>query len=71
MNFYGIIKFGEAEHIKELYENGTIFMQRAENYAKIEHDEIGDKHENLSHLYQPEYLTSVKINGEEIKSKIT
>jgi hypothetical protein len=41
--FITIIKFGNSQNIKELYNNGTIYMQRLHNYQKIEHTEIGDK----------------------------
>jgi hypothetical protein len=61
-----IIKFGEQKYIKDLYEDGTLFMQRLYNYQKIEHKERGDKHEGISHLFQSEQ-TKITVNGIEIE----
>lgn len=62
-----IIKFGEKKYINELYENGTVFMQRLYNYQKIEHTEIGDKNEGITHLFQANQVKSFTINGTEIE----
>ncbi len=62
-----IIKFGTKENITELQKNGTIFMQRLHNYQKIEHDEIGDKNEGLTHLFQANKVKSFKINGKKVE----
>ncbi|WP_294872979.1 hypothetical protein [Sulfuricurvum sp. RIFCSPLOWO2_12_FULL_43_24] len=61
-----IIKFGAKRYIQDLYENGTVFMQRLYNYPKIEHPEIGDKNEGISHLFQAEQ-TKMSINGRDIE----
>lgn len=64
--FYGIIKFGKKEHIEELYQNGVVYMQRAENYNQIKHKEIGDKNENLTQLFQSNAI-KLFVNEEEIR----
>lgn len=58
-----IIKFGEKKYIQDLYENGTVFMQRLFNYHEIEHIEIGDKNEGMTHLFQAKEVKSLTING--------
>lgn len=66
-NFYGIIKFGQAKHVNELYENGIVYMQRVENYTQINHEEIGDKNENITQLWQSKQIKSFTINGEKVE----
>ena len=45
------IKFGQEEHIKELYYNGTIFMNSIQSFRTIEDGELrGDKYEGVSRI---------------------
>lgn len=45
------IKFGEEEHIRDLYENGTIYMNPIEFFRKKEDQELrGDSYEGASRI---------------------
>lgn len=45
------IKIGAEEHIKDLYENGTIYINTIEYFKKIEDKELrGDKYEGASEI---------------------
>lgn len=45
------LKIGKEEHIKDLYENGTIFINTIEYFRKIEDKELrGDKYEGVSEV---------------------
>ncbi len=63
---FGIIKFGKKEHITELQEKGMVFMRRLSNYIEIEHKEIGDKNEGLTHLLQASQIKCFSINSETV-----
>ncbi|SFC30827.1 hypothetical protein SAMN05421780_104196 [Flexibacter flexilis DSM 6793] len=45
------LKFGQEEHITDLYQNGTIFMNPIQYFRKIEDGELrGDKYEGISKI---------------------
>ena len=45
------LKFGQEEHIKDLYYNGTIFMNSIQYFRKIEDGELrGDRYEGVSKI---------------------
>lgn len=45
------IKIGAEEHIKDMYENGTIFINTIEYFKKVEDKELrGDKYEGASEI---------------------
>lgn len=45
------LKIGHEEHISDLYENGTIFINTIEHFRKIEDDELrGDGYEGASEI---------------------
>lgn len=45
------LKFGQEEHIKDLYENGTIYMNAIQFFRGIEDNELrGDKYEGISKI---------------------
>jgi len=45
------LKIGKEEHIKDLYENGTIYINTIEHFRKIEDEELrGDKYEGASEI---------------------
>lgn len=64
-NLYFLVKFGQYEFMKKLFETGSIYMQRLRTFQDIEHDQIGDKNEGLSHILQPEQVVLI-VNGTEI-----
>ncbi|MEH6658133.1 hypothetical protein [Leeuwenhoekiella marinoflava] len=46
------IKFGKSEHIKELYENGTVFLNSIQYFRKLEDNGVrGDIYEGISKLH--------------------
>lgn len=45
------LKFGQEEHIKDLYYNGTIYMNSIQSFRSIEDGELrGDKYEGVSRV---------------------
>ena len=42
---YFLVKFGQYEFMKQLFENGSIYMQSLCAFQNIEHAQIGDKNE--------------------------
>ena len=45
------LKFGQKEHITDLYRNGTIFMNAIQYFRKMEDDELrGDPYEGISKI---------------------
>ena len=66
---YFLIKFGKYKHMKALFDNGIIYMQRMRVFTEIEHAQIGDVNEGLSHTLQPDRVV-VNINGQDIQSII-
>ncbi|PVD49996.1 hypothetical protein DC498_21995 [Terrimonas sp.] len=45
------LKFGQEEHINDLYYNGTIFMNAIQYFRKIEDGELrGDRYEGISRI---------------------
>lgn len=59
---YFLVKFGKYEFMKQLFDNGSIYMQRLRAFQGIEHAQIGDKHEGLSHSLQPSQVF-LEVNG--------
>lgn len=57
-----IAKFGKKHHLENMLKNGVLHMKRLRAFQDIEHQEIGDTNEGLSHLWQPEQIV-VEING--------
>ncbi|RKE89428.1 hypothetical protein [Ichthyenterobacterium magnum] len=46
------LKFGQKEHIKDLFENGTIFLNSIEYFRKLEDNGLrGDRYEGISKLH--------------------
>ena len=62
---YCIAKFGEYNHLEKMLLNGVLHMKRLRAFQNIEHKEIGDKNDGLSHIYQPNKI-ALEINGEKI-----
>jgi len=45
------LKFGEEEHVKDLYYKGTIYMNSIQYFRTIEEDELrGDKYEGITQI---------------------
>lgn len=63
---YFLIKFGQYRFMKELFDNGSIYMQRLRKFNDIEHEQIGDKNEGVSHAFQPD-KTIIKVNDWEVE----
>ncbi|EJK99548.1 hypothetical protein Pchl3084_4778 [Pseudomonas chlororaphis subsp. aureofaciens 30-84] len=53
---YFLVKFGQYKFMKQLFDTGFIYMQRLRALQDIEHDQIGDKNEGLSHALQPDQV---------------
>lgn len=62
IEIFCIIKFGQEKYIKELQAEGKVYMQRLDAYQKIEQEEIGDKNEGITHLFQADNISSFTIN---------
>jgi hypothetical protein len=58
---YFLVKFGQYTFMKQLFDTGSIYMQRLRAFQDVEHDQIGDKNEGLSHALQPSQV-ALKIN---------
>lgn len=59
------LKFGQEEHINDLYNNGTIFMNAIQCFRKMEDDELrGDRYEGVSKIknYPPGQFKIPAIN---------
>jgi hypothetical protein len=59
------LKFGQEEHINDLYHNGTIFMNSIQYFRKIEDGELrGDKYEGISKIknYPPGQFEIPSLN---------
>ena len=61
-----LMKIGKREHMYDLIENGTMFLQRLRNYREIEDIERGDRHEGVSQSLQPDKI-ELRVNGEKIE----
>jgi len=45
------LKFGQEEHIRDLYQNGTIFMNSIQYFRKLEDGELrGDRYEGINRI---------------------
>lgn len=54
---YGFFKIGKEEHIEDLYQNGTIFMNPVSKFKKIEDEHLrGDIHEGSHYVEQANFL---------------
>ncbi len=63
------LKIGKEEHIKDLYENGTIYINTIEYFKKVEDEELrGDKYEGASEIINS-LPGTFKIPGIERKFK--
>lgn len=47
-------KFGAKNHMEDLVNNGTIFLNTIKNFKQFEDDFRGDKNEGVSELIQSE-----------------
>lgn len=59
------LKFGQEEHINDLYQNGTIFMNAIQYFRKIEDGELrGDRYEGVSRIknYPPGQFEIPSLN---------
>ncbi len=57
------IKIGAEEHIRNLYENGTIYLNTIEYFKKVEDEELrGDKYEGTSEVINSHHGT-FRISG--------
>jgi hypothetical protein len=59
------LKFGQHEHINDLYHNGTIFMNSIQYFRKIEDGELrGDRYEGISEIknYPPGQFEIPSLN---------
>lgn len=60
-----LLKFGQEEHIKDLYDNGTIYMNSIQSFRTIEDGELrGDKYEGVSKIknYPPGEFEIPELN---------
>jgi hypothetical protein len=62
------VKFGQYQFMKELYDSGQIFMQRWRTFRNIEHDQIGDRNEGLSHAIQASNIIA-EFNGKKAEGE--
>ena len=68
-NFYFLLKFGEREHLNKMLIHGVLHMKRLRSFQKIEHSEIGDKNEGISHCWQPDQII-VEVGGKKLEGII-
>jgi hypothetical protein len=61
-----LAKFGKPKYMEALQSEGEIYMQRLRAFKEIEHLQIGDKNEGLSHSFQPDKI-QLLVNGEVIE----
>lgn len=65
------IKFGQERHIKDLYENGTIFINQIEFFRKLEDGQLrGDNYEGTFRLKQLTKNAPLILNPNDSKKKI-
>ena len=69
------IKFGEEEHITDLFNNGTIYMNSVQHFRKFEDGQLrGDKYEGVSSIKnypQGTYeIPSMNIEGEYVSLQL-
>lgn len=46
-----LVKFGQKEYMRELMKKGIMHLKPIKEFRKIEHSEIGDSQEGLSHYF--------------------
>lgn len=61
------IKFGQKEHLKQLYEEGLLYFNNFSFFKKCKNKEQYDKDENITFLYQPDPKASITLDGHKFK----
>lgn len=59
---FALMKFGERKYLESMRKTGALHMKRLRAFQDIEHKEIGDKNEGISHTWQPDKIR-LEVNG--------
>jgi hypothetical protein len=59
---YGLLKFGDRQHLEELRNEGLLYMRSLAEFAKLESDMArGDCFEGTTRIFQPKHIKNLVI----------